>query len=713
MANFINKNLTAIINAYRQKKSGICLEGSSRSGKSWSWIDSLIWFSSHLDFKFTANIIRETQASFKTTLYDDFNKRLPQFGIQSPFEGKKEVNMFWILGNKINLLGADNPSKFEGATCDFSIYNEILDIDQVIFDQQEQRCKLFWIADWNPKVTSHWVFDKIIRRSDVAYCHSTFLDNLPFISEKELRKILSYEPTHPDDRYKPENERRPHPTNIQEGTADDYRWKVYGLGVRCVPEGLIFPNVIWIDKFPENVDKLIFGLDFGFTNSPSALTKGATIGNNLYLQKLIYTPTDNVNILAELLEKTLGYENHCWADSAEGGDAGMIADLRKMGFKVFAAKKWPGCITYRNDLIKRYKIHIVRDEDFKKEQENYRYRMINGIKLNQPVDEYNHCFSANTKIFTLNGNKNIIDINETDYVLTSKGFNKILKIFNNGYKEIFEYNIKFINFEINLNCTPNHKILNQKGWTKVSEIKKGDILYLNNLLMEKNITYTKEKNIIREEQKECTLLYGIITLEKYLKDFIYIIKMKILLIIQLIILNLLKLKFIKVIILNKGLKIILNGLETLFKKELNNQLNGIKQKKVKNGIFYLQKKQDLEQENMVRLNVRNVQMNLLKRHIKMNFVLKSVKQNIEGNQKLIMLLRNANGVQMNLNLINILKRDFVHTHVVQEININNKKTQNVYDLMIDNKHEYFANNILVHNCWDAVGYMCQHELRAR
>jgi phage terminase large subunit len=339
----------------------------------------MIWISSKIPDKFTFNIIRETQVSFKTTLYDDFNKRLPMFGIQSPFDGKKEVNMFWILGNKVNLLGADNPSKFEGATCDFAWFNEILDVDQVIFDQQEQRCQRFWWGDWNPKVTDHWVFDKITRRPDVSYCHSTYKDNVPFISDKELRKILSYEPT---------------PANIAAGTADDYRWNVYGLGKRCVPEGLIFPNVTWIDEFPKEVDKLIFGLDFGFTNSPSALAKGAVNGNNLYLQKLIYTPTETCDILAELLDKTLGYENHCWADCAEGGDAGMIGDLRRKGFKVFAAKKWPGCITYRNDLIKRFKIHIVRDPDFKKEQENYRYRLINGIKLNQPVDDNNHLWDA-------------------------------------------------------------------------------------------------------------------------------------------------------------------------------------------------------------------------------------------------------------------------------------------------------------------------------
>jgi PBSX family phage terminase large subunit len=375
MANFINKNLVHLIQCYRKGTRGVALEGSSRSGKTIAGIDFITWLSANTTEKFTLNIIRQTQASFKTTLYDDFTQRLPKFGIPSPFDGKKEVNMFWILGNKVNLLGADNPSKFEGATCDFAFYNEMLDIDQVIFDQQEQRCRKMWWGDWNPKMTDHWVFNKILRRPDVSYLHSTFSDN-PFISEFEKRKILSYEPT---------------PENIANGTADDYRWNVYGKGVRCVPEGLIFPNVTWIDEFPQEIEREFYGLDFGYTNDPSALVKCGVNGHNVYFKKLIYTPTENADILGELLEKTMGKDKICWADSA---DPGMISDLRRQGFKIFAAKKFSGCIIYRNDIIKRYKIHIVRDPDFKKEQENYRYRMINGIKLNEPIDGYDHLFSG-------------------------------------------------------------------------------------------------------------------------------------------------------------------------------------------------------------------------------------------------------------------------------------------------------------------------------
>ena len=42
--------------------------------------------------------------------------------------------------------------------------------------------------------------------------------------------------------------------------------------------------------------------------------------------------------------------------------------------------------------------------------------------------------------------------------------------------------------------------------------------------------------------------------------------------------------------------------------------------------------------------------------------------------------------------------------VLQSIVINEEKTEEVFDLLVDGQHEYFANGILVHNCLDALRY---------
>jgi hypothetical protein len=88
------------------------------------------------------------------------------YGLASPFADKKEVSSFSLFGNRINLLGADNAAKFHGAGCDVFWINEALDVSQDIFDQSEMRCRKFWFMDYNPKVTDHWIFERVEPRDD-------------------------------------------------------------------------------------------------------------------------------------------------------------------------------------------------------------------------------------------------------------------------------------------------------------------------------------------------------------------------------------------------------------------------------------------------------------------------------------------------------------------------------------------------------------------
>ncbi len=370
--NQYNKNLSFLSNAYNQGITGVCLEGSSRSGKTWSGIDFIVKICSEHE-NLTINIIRETYNSFKTTLYDDFAKRLSMYGIDHPFSRVNDIQTFKMLGNKINFIGADKESKYLGAGCDMFFINESLSVSKKVFDQLEQRCRRFWWMDWNPSCTDHWCFE-LEKRNDVRFLKTNFNDN-PHISANEKKKIKSYEPT---------------TENIKHGTADEYMWKVYGMGERAALEGLIFGDVTYIDEFPE-LEKVVYGMDFGYTNSPSTIVKVGKEGNNLYLENCFYAPTENVNILQEPLRKIIGVNDRCWADSA---DPVMIAALQRAGLKVYAAGKPKGSIKAGIDFIKGHKIHIVKDYQFKREQENYKWKEIGGIKLNEPIDAYNHLWDA-------------------------------------------------------------------------------------------------------------------------------------------------------------------------------------------------------------------------------------------------------------------------------------------------------------------------------
>lgn len=373
MGRILNPNFRAIVKAYNEGASGIALEGSSRSGKTFSTIDFLIKLTAR-DIKNEKIVItRDTYSSFKTTLYDDFNRRLPMFGIPSPFQSVDNVSKFDLSGTKIHLIGSEDHDKLEGAGNYLFWMNEVLDQRNEAFDQLEQRCRKFFICDYNPKTSDHWFYDKVCNRPDVAYFRSTFEDN-PYISPNEKKKILSYDPSNP--------------VNVTNGTADDYRWKVYGLGVRCAQSGLVFKDVTWIDALPTDVDQYFYGLDFGFTNHPSCLTKSCIKGNNLYVQYLVYEPTENADVCGERISHFVEKKKDIiWCDSASPG---MITSLDDLGYLAYGVRKFPGSILFRIDLVKRYKLHIVRSAPAEKEINNYAFRTINGIQLNEPIDDFNH-----------------------------------------------------------------------------------------------------------------------------------------------------------------------------------------------------------------------------------------------------------------------------------------------------------------------------------
>ena len=391
---------------------GAALEGSSRSGKTWSGVDICIFLAEYQP-NCTINIVRETYAEHKETTYLDFKRRLDDYGLDNPFHRAKEVKTFDIKGAKITFLGCDKLGKKHGAGSDYTFFNEVMHIPRDTFDQLEMRNRVFWWADYNPSLTQHWFFENVLPRADVGFLRTTFLDN-PFISSQEKNKILSYEP-YKKDSYQvieneiiyngqPVNDTNQPPLNIEnvdQGTADQFNWKVYGLGLRGSMKGLIFNNVRYIDKFPDLAYS--YGLDFGFTNDPTAMVRYAEEEDNIYLELLCYQPIETPQEINALFE-ALGIERNLpiTADSSDKytgenkGTVEMVVSLNQLGWSITKVSKTKSIIHWLLSM-KQKKIHIIKNNLYKyakAEQENYRFKSINGIEINQPIDKFNHFFDA-------------------------------------------------------------------------------------------------------------------------------------------------------------------------------------------------------------------------------------------------------------------------------------------------------------------------------
>ena len=79
--------------------------------------------------------------------------------------------------------------------------------------------------------------------------------------------------------------------------------------------------------------------------------------------------------------------------SAKYGAQEMVKDLQKYGWNIQKASKKGNKVDWIRKL-KEYHLHIVISPEFKKEQQSYRWRTVNGIQINEPIDKFDHLWTS-------------------------------------------------------------------------------------------------------------------------------------------------------------------------------------------------------------------------------------------------------------------------------------------------------------------------------
>lgn len=180
------------------------------------------------------------------------------------------------------------------------------------------------------------------------------------------------------------------------------RYRVAGLGDWGIVEGLVYENweerLFSIDEVRKTPGiKSAFGLDFGYTNDPTALFCGLidTSSKTLWVFDEIYKPgMSNEDIAAAITEA--GYaKERIRADSAEPKS---IDRLYALGLaRIRRARKGKDSINNGIDFIQDYKIFIhPLCTNFLTEIGNYTWDTDTktGKKLNRPIDDFNHLMDA-------------------------------------------------------------------------------------------------------------------------------------------------------------------------------------------------------------------------------------------------------------------------------------------------------------------------------
>ena len=255
--------------------------------------------------------------------------------------------------------------------------NEANGVAYEIYEQLRIRTTKQVIIDFNPSA-SFWAHDKLYGDPDVNWIVTTFRDNT-FIDPSIREAILSYEPT---------------PDNIKRGTANEYRWKVYGLGEVGRLEGLVIPNHKVTAEWPEQYKWRVFGMDFGYTNDPTTLVEIRMYAGDLYWREHIFeTGLTNPDINVKLHRIGHPKDEPIVFDSAEPKSG---EELKRLGWYMKPAAKGKDSVIFGIDAINRYNNYIYRDsKNLIEEFASYTWKKDrNGNALNVPIDAFNHGIDA-------------------------------------------------------------------------------------------------------------------------------------------------------------------------------------------------------------------------------------------------------------------------------------------------------------------------------
>lgn len=301
-------------------------------------------------------------------------------------------------GQQILFAGLDDPLKLTSITVaqgylNFVWIEEAFQIEkQEMFETLEESIRgilpphLFHqiTLSFNPWSEDHWLRKRFYNDTydreytdDLIYAITTDYTMNEFLDEVTLKRFEEMKIKRPN------------------------RFRVAGLGEWGIAEGLVYNNWEILDFDPIKLLKndfsleAAFGLDFGFTNDPSAFiavivdlrNKRLFIFDEFYKKRLL-----NNEIAEEI--KLRGYsKDEITADCAE---AKSIEEIRRHGIsRIKQSSKGKGSVNQGIQYIQQFDIYVhPKCTNTIMEFKNYVWEEKNGITLNKAADNYNHLMDA-------------------------------------------------------------------------------------------------------------------------------------------------------------------------------------------------------------------------------------------------------------------------------------------------------------------------------
>jgi phage terminase large subunit len=316
------------------------------------------------------SVVSESIPHIKRGALKDFIKIMRWIGNfnESNFN-QSNLTYRFTKGSYIEFFSADQPDKLRGARRDILFINECNNVNFESFQQLNIRTKKFIYLDFNP-TSEFWVHKELKDELDSDFLILTYKDN-EALDNSIVQQI--------------EKNRLKAETSAYWANW----WRVYGLGEIGMLEGVIFSNWKTIDNLPKDAKLIGIGLDFGYTNDPTAIIEIYNYNGQRILNELKY----QTGMLNSDIAKKLPKHVPVYADSSEPKS---IEEIKRYGITIKGVTKGKDSINYGIDVMQRQEYLVTSNSvNLIKELRAYCWDTDKqGTRLNKPIDTNNHAIDA-------------------------------------------------------------------------------------------------------------------------------------------------------------------------------------------------------------------------------------------------------------------------------------------------------------------------------
>ncbi len=349
---------------------------------------------------FRCAMMRFVKGDIKNSINQEIADRIEESHLQDEVEQK--YLQFNYGANSITGIGfrkssSDQKSKLKslaGFNCIIiEEADEISEEDFLMLDDSIRKANsdIQIILLLNPPDKNHWIirrwfnlidcdiegFFKVelkkLSRKNTTYIFGTYLENIRNLNQTTIDNYENYINTNRDHYY-----------NMIKGLVSE--------GAR----GRIFKNwsPISMKEFDELPYTKVYGLDFGFSNDPTALNEIKSHNNKVYINELVYrVGLTNQGICKEFERLGISKGDLIIADSAEPKS---IQELVDDGWNVVGADKGADSVRAGIDyLLAREVFYTEQSTNVALETQNYKWAVDrNKLPTNKPVDSDNHAIDS-------------------------------------------------------------------------------------------------------------------------------------------------------------------------------------------------------------------------------------------------------------------------------------------------------------------------------